>query len=68
MDRKVAEKIMEENLIIFSHLNSIMKEIECIHSEDEVREMRRNIGNVLAAMDINLFRPIVRHYPDLDPH
>ena len=68
MDKHTAAELMQENLKLCAQLNVIMEKIEHITPEEELRSMRRHIGDVMAAIDLHLFCPILRQYPDLDPH
>ncbi len=68
MEKKIAEELMKEVLVLNAQSNVIIDKSEQISSEPERREMRRHIAQVMAASDEHLFRPILRQYPELEPH
>jgi hypothetical protein len=68
MEKKIATELMEEILVLSAQINVIGEKIEQIASESERKEMRRHLANVMASSDENLFRPVLRQYPELEPH
>lgn len=68
MQKNDASELMAEILKMTDQLNVIMHKVESVLSGDELIAMRRNLGMVMAACDKHLFSPILRDYPDLDPH
>jgi hypothetical protein len=68
MDKQVASALMHEVLKMTSQLNVIAGKVEQSTSGDELQMMRRHVAQVMAACDENLFRPILRQYPELEPH
>jgi len=58
---------MKELLAMGQPLNSAAQLIDQIASEDERRQFRRGLGEVMNQIYIDLMRPIIRQYPDLDP-
>ena len=67
MDRELAAELMDEIIKVSNQLNVVIHKIEVL-SGDELLAMRQHLGQVMAAHDKHLFRPIVKQYPDLDPH
>lgn len=68
MEKQVAEELMQEILKLSSQINVIAEKIENGTSGEELVVMRRHIATMMAASDEHLFRPILRQYPDLEPH
>lgn len=68
MQKNDASELMAEILKMTDQLNVIMHKVESILSGNELIAMRRNLGMVMGACDKHLFSPILREYPDLDPH
>jgi len=68
MKKEIAEEFMAENLKLYAQLSAMIEKTDQIESVEESREMRRNLGNVMAAIDLHLFRTILKQYPELDPH
>jgi hypothetical protein len=68
MQKKEASELMVEILKMTDQLNFIIRKVESDLTGDELLVMRRHLGMVMVACDQHLFRPIVREYPDLDPH
>jgi len=48
-------------------LNSATLLAAKVESKDEQDSLRRAIGNVIQVIYIDLMRPVIRQYPDLDP-
>lgn len=68
MDKEAASQIMDEVLKLSNQLNVIAQKVEGLCFDTELAVMRRHIGIVMAALDENMFRPILKQYPELDPH
>jgi hypothetical protein len=68
MEKHIAADLMQENLKLCAQLNVIMEKVEHITPDEELRAMRGHLGEVMAAIDLHLFRPLLRQYPDLEPH
>lgn len=68
MKKDLAADLMQEIIKMTNQLNVIANKVEQVTPEEELLLMRRSIGNMMAAFDEHLYRPIVRQYPDLDPH
>jgi hypothetical protein len=67
MERAIAEQLMQTFLTMSASLNSATTLIAKIQSKDDQESLRRAIGNVMQSVYIDLMRPIIREYPDLDP-
>lgn len=68
MEKNVAEDFMKDILALSDVLNGIMQKVEKTLSDDELLMMRQHLGMMMMAVDQHLFGPIVKQYPDLDPH
>jgi len=68
MDKQLAAELMQEVLKLTAQLNVIAAKVEQVTPASELPVMRRHIGNMMAACDENLFRPILKQYPELEPH
>lgn len=67
MDRNLAELLMKELLAMNGPLNSATHLSGRIDSEDERRQFRGGLAEVMNHIYIDLMRPIIKQYPDLDP-
>lgn len=67
MERDFAVGLMAEILKLSDQLNVIIGKVEELSSESDRSIMRKHMANMMAASDDNLYRPILRFYPDLDP-
>lgn len=67
MERAIAEQLMRTFLAVNEPLNSATLLTAKIESKDEQESLRRAIGNVMQVIYIDLMRPVIRQYPDLDP-
>lgn len=66
MDRNIAVRLMDE----MRKLDEIMNTITAISvsmPDEQARKVRRIIGTAVADAYIEILRPIVKIYPDLDP-
>lgn len=68
MEKQIAVELMQEVLALTAHLNTIILKIQEITPEADRRSLDVHMGPMLAACDEHLYRPILRHYPELDPH
>jgi hypothetical protein len=68
MEKQAAPELLQEILKMTSQLNVIAGKVEQSTSGDELQMMRRHIAQMMAACDEHLFRPILRQFPDLEPH
>jgi len=67
MEREVAEELMRTLVAMNEPLNAATVLTEKIKSKDEQDSLRRVIGTLMQTIYIELMRPIIRQYPDLDP-
>jgi hypothetical protein len=67
MDRTVAEKLMKDLMALTNPLNSATAAASQITNEEEQASFRRSIGEIMNAVYVDLMRPIIKQYPDLDP-
>jgi len=67
MEKEIAKELMDEIVKLSNQMNVITSKIDEIPSASERKEMLTHIANVIAASDENLFRPILRQYPELEP-
>jgi hypothetical protein len=68
MEESAARELMQEIVALTAQLNVVMHKVEEVISGAELPVMRRHVAMMAAAADEHLFRPILRQYPDLDPH
>ena len=67
MERAIAKQLMRTLAAMNEQLNSATSLTAQIDSKDEQESLRRAIGNVVQMIYIDLMRPVIRQYPDLDP-
>ncbi len=67
MERAIAEQLLRTFLAMNESLNSATLLAAKVESKDEQDSLRRAIGNVIQVIYIDLMRPVIRQYPDLDP-
>ena len=67
MDRAIAERLMQCYLALDGPLNSAAIISEKIEPKEERSLVRRGIAEVTTKIFVDLMRPIIRQYPDLDP-
>ncbi|WP_373991307.1 hypothetical protein [Duganella sp. BuS-21] len=68
MEKQIAAELMEEILKLSAQVNVIASKIEGITPDADRMEMRRNIATLMGNCDEHLYRPILRQYPELEPH
>ena len=68
MNKETAAELMEEIVKLSNQLNVIIHKIHAVMPEESRKELNSHMGPMMAACDEHLFRPILRHYPELDPH
>jgi hypothetical protein len=66
MTRAAAEKVMQELLVAGASLNEAVRVVQT-EAPDLFAEFRRHAGEVIGAIYLDLMKPVVRDYPDLDP-
>lgn len=67
MDRAIAEQLMQKYLELSEPLNLATELTDKIENKEERSLIRRGIGSVMVNIYVDLMRPIIRQYPDLDP-
>jgi hypothetical protein len=67
MTRETVEQVMKALLSASKELNEALLVVQTAASESEFVEYRRRAGEIIAAIYLDLMKPIVRSYPDLDP-
>jgi len=67
MDRNVAEKLMSELVALGEPLNAATTLTAQIVDEGERAAIRKVLGDLMSHVYLDLMRPIIRQYPDLDP-
>ena len=67
MDRAIAADLIRLYLAAGEPLNEATSLISQLPDREEQMRLRRPLGELMAALYIDLIRPIVRDYPDLDP-
>ena len=68
MEEQIATELMQEVLKLTAQLNVIMHQIQEVTPEADRFGLDRHMGPMMAACDEHLFRPILKHYPELEPH
>ena len=66
-EKSRALAMIESIKTIGTHLNELHTLSERLSSEVERKEFRRHLGEVMAAINIDLLMPIVRDYPEVNP-
>jgi hypothetical protein len=67
IDRAYATAVMTACLFIGSHLDSLSAMSERVENEAERAKFRRAIGEIMGTLYVDIMRPVVKQYPDLDP-
>jgi hypothetical protein len=67
MDRITAEQLMRTLMVMNEQLNLATSHVGKINGKDEQESLRRAIGSVIQTIYIDLMRPVIKQYPDLDP-
>jgi hypothetical protein len=67
MERKLAESLMQTYLAMTQPLNAAERMAREITDKAEQESARRAIGSLMQAVYVELMRPIIRQFPDLDP-
>jgi len=66
MDKKTAIDLMQLYLRACEPLNLAAKVIGGLPDEEEQKRLRRPLGEVGQSIYVELMRPIIREYPELD--
>ena len=67
MTRDAAEKAIEALLSASGALNEAARVVQAEAPESVFNDYRRRTAEVMAAIYLDLIRPMVEFYPDLDP-
>lgn len=67
MDRRVAEQLMKAFFDLSEPLNAATSLTSQIDGKEEQAAFRKGIGEIMNIAYVDLMRPIIRQYPDLDP-
>ena len=59
--------MMQKLLELSDAMNQVCSVIEQLDSEEEKTDFRRGMGAMLADVYIELMRPIINQFPELDP-
>ena len=68
MNRDLAARMVEVAQSMAEPLNRLAALTEQITDEDERRDFRRRLAQIMGDIYPDLLTPIIRQYPDLDPH
>ena len=66
MTRAAAEKVIQGLLAASASLNEAVLVIQ-MEAPDLFPKFRKHSGEVMGAIYLDLMKPVVRDYPDLDP-
>jgi hypothetical protein len=67
MTRDTAQKIVRALLSAVREVNDNLFVVQPEVSETVYKEYRKRSGEVMAAIYLDLMKPIIKNYPDLDP-
>lgn len=67
MTRAMAEKAIEGLLAATGALNETLRFVQAEMPDSVFQDFRKSTADVMAAIYLDLIKPIVRDYPDLDP-
>ena len=67
MKLESAKLMMQKLLELSDAMNQVCSVIEQLDSEEEKTDFRRGMGAMLADVYIELMRPIINQFPELDP-
>ena len=67
MTRETAEKVIQALVSAVGAVNDNLFLVQPEVSEIMYREYKKHSGEVMAAIYLDLMKPIVQDYPDLDP-
>ncbi len=68
MERDLAARMVEVAQSMTEPLDRLAALTEQIADEDERRDFRRRLAQIMGDIYPDLLTPIIRQYPDLDPH
>jgi hypothetical protein len=67
MTRAATEKVIQGLLAASGALNETVRVMQAEASDTVFRDYRKRTAEVMAAIYLDLVKPIVKDYPDLDP-
>jgi hypothetical protein len=67
MDRDTAKSLMKHCMEINAALNASTHSIEDLPDHEERARLRKHLSKIGQLVFLELMRPIVKQYPDLDP-
>jgi hypothetical protein len=67
IDRDSAERLMVNFMTISEALNAAATTISHFPEQEEQRCFRRAVGEIGNTLYLDLMRPIIKQFPDLDP-
>lgn len=67
MDREVAEDLMRHCMEVNTALNGLAAAAERVSDKAERDVLKAAIGNTAIDIYLEIMRPVIRKYPDLDP-
>ena len=67
MERKIAERLMNEMLALGRHLDQAGELTKQMVDAEERVAFRKGIGEVVGSVYTEVMIPLIRQYPDLDP-
>lgn len=67
MTREQAEALMKSLLAMSEAMGEVNAALDALGATEERNALRRPLGGMMADLYIELQRPIIEQYPDLDP-
>ena len=67
MTREQAEALMKSLMALGEAMGEVNVVLDALGDTEERRALRRPLGGMMADLYIELQRPIIEQYPDLDP-
>lgn len=68
MDRDTAIDLMTEVEKLSNQLNVIINKVLAVTPEESKQELNAHIPHMIFAVHKHLFEPILKYFPDQDPH
>ncbi|MGB2717388.1 MAG: hypothetical protein WBC51_24610 [Vicinamibacterales bacterium] len=63
----MTEKVIQGLLAATGALNETLRLVQAVGTESEFKDFRKQTATVMAAIYLDMIKPIVQDYPDLDP-
>jgi hypothetical protein len=67
MTREQAEALMKSLLALSEAMGAVNVALDALGDTEERKALRRPLGGMMADLYIELQRPIIEQFPDLDP-